>query len=100
MNVFHTLLNYITAPFRFLTRVPSYLVTTPGKLLGMSLPMRVALSLAFFLILCTVIAWIAQTRSRTQAELANYWILCVLAIVIIAPLVAYHAVRLWLVGDV
>jgi hypothetical protein len=84
-------------------RVPTYLVTTPGKLLGLSLPARVALTLAFFLILCTLIVVVVFSNSEDKAHVEVLkdlkWIVPVLAILILAPLVAYYAVRLWLVGD-
>jgi hypothetical protein len=101
LNPLQQLLSYITAPFRFLLRVPTYLVTTPGKLLGLSLPARAALSLDFFFVLCILTVWAVQTLHPGQARVNLTMTLIVLLVVAnIISLVFYYTLRMWLQGDV
>ena len=95
---------YLTAPLRWLSYLPTWFVSTPQKLLGISLPVRIGCLAWFLLFGCTITAATIILWNDERAEYANYiftWQfgLAVLLSFII-PFVVYYWLRLWLEGDV
>ncbi len=90
---------------RTLVYAPGRLLSSGRKVLGLSLPARVAWVVALLLVICVVIEFVVYRynpqrpffRALTQhpGYLAGIAVLLVLI-----PLVVYHAVKLWLRGDV
>ena len=78
--------------------------TASRRLLGVSLPARVAWLVALFLVVSAVSAYILfyYTQNRTSwSYWASPWrITLIVAMVVVIPLVVYQALRLWLQGDV
>ena len=50
-------IQYLTYPFRFFFRIPTEIISAPRYLMGLSLPWRVALILAVFIPVITLIAF-------------------------------------------
>ena len=92
------LFNYLTYPFRFLFRVPTEIIAAPRYILGMSLPVRVAVILAIFIPLLTLLAYLGFYFQGARSDSAQFWTILTLVILcnIAIPIVAFYAVKLWL----
>lgn len=97
-----SLVDAILYPFRMLARVPSNIISSPRRMMGLSLPARAAL-LLFFSLLIAAIVWgifhslrldIEQYRIFFRRELPTIAIL-----VVAIPLVVWYALKLWLEGE-
>ncbi len=102
MNVFSALIQTITAPFRFLLSWPARLIGAPRRLLGMSLPVRVATLVFLFLLVFDITILVAYWQSQNAVEFrtlpwAYFAGITLLSIAI--PWVVYAALKLWLEGD-
>ncbi|MHB8971783.1 MAG: type VI secretion protein IcmF/TssM N-terminal domain-containing protein [Pirellulaceae bacterium] len=104
MDYLRQFLYRLTYPLRALLYAPSRLFGTPKRLLGMSLPARVALLLAIFLVLVTIAAVLAYllTPDRPQWEVwfGAWHILVIVGLLVAIPLVTYFTLKLWLEADV
>ena len=75
-------------------------ISAPRRLMGMSLPARVALVTAILLLVCAIVAFVSLLLTEDAAHFWNYfegwrkWVIPALLIVI--PLVVYFAVKSWL----
>lgn len=97
------LLHFLTAPFRLLLALPMKLVSAPRRLLGLSLPARVALVTALLLLVCAVVAFMSVLLPKDRADWRNYWMRwdtpVVFVLLVVIPLVVYYALRAWLEGE-
>ena len=97
-------LRWLTAPFRIVLGWPIRLVVNPGRLLGLSLPTRVALFLALFLVLLVATAVGAVILFPEAAEwqqFARPSLIALVAVLLISiPLIARQTVRLFIEGNV
>jgi hypothetical protein len=82
---------------------PGRICTPLRRLLDLSLPARVAILVAVFLVICVITAFVTFyfTPNRTAW---NYWIFplrlsVIVALVIVIPLVVYKTLNLWLEGE-
>jgi hypothetical protein len=104
LNSLQLLLQYLTAPFRFLLKGPTYLIAAPRKVLGMKPPARAAALLAIFLVICTTIVVFEFIRREDvphgEVLLNPKWIVALAAVLVATPAATYYLVRLWLEGDV
>lgn len=104
MHYLRQLLYRMTYPLRALLYAPSRLFGTPKRLLGMSLPARVALLLGIFLVLVTIAAIVAYllTPDRPQWEVwfGAWHILVIVGLLVAIPLLTYFTLKLWLEADV
>ncbi len=111
MNLFSNLvyrltapLRLLTAPFRMVLGWPIRLVVNPGRLLGLSLPTRVALFLALFLVLLVATAVVAVLLFPEAAEWQQFARPSVIALIVVLlvsiPLIARQTVRLFIEGNV
>jgi hypothetical protein len=96
------LLDLLLAPLRALLRAPAQLFGTPKRLLGISLPARVAVLLAVFLILVAIAAFTAYLLTPDRPDFRVWFelwhILVILVLLVAIPVIAYFALRLWLEG--
>lgn len=76
----------------------------PGskRMLSLSLPARIALLVAIFLVICVVTAFVAFYQTENRASW-DYWVnpvrVTVIAVLLVViPLVVYQVLRLWLTG--
>lgn len=104
MSLLRWLVDIVTFPLRLLLAVPSRLVTGSRRLQGLSLPARMALLVAVFLVLCVVVTLFAfyhtQDRSFVKAKLTPMFVSIIAVLVVLIPIVVYKALKLWLEGDV
>ena len=79
------------------------LVSAPRHLLGLSLPARVSVLVAVFLIICAVVAFVRVLRAEWHADpwwwLRRWETVIVIALVAVIPVVVYSALKLWLEGS-
>ncbi|HEX4128852.1 MAG TPA: type VI secretion protein IcmF/TssM N-terminal domain-containing protein [Pirellulales bacterium] len=92
-----TLFSYLMAPLQALT-------SAPRRLLGLSLPARVAMLVAVFLICCVVTVYVAFYFSANRPNLEVWWqpgrLTLIAVLIVVIPLVVYQALKLWLQGEV
>ncbi|MHB0955502.1 MAG: type VI secretion protein IcmF/TssM N-terminal domain-containing protein [Pirellulaceae bacterium] len=104
MYYLRQILYRLTYPLQALLSAPSRLFGTPKRLLGMSLPARVALLLAIFLVLVTIAAVLAYllTPDRPQWEVwfGAWHILVIVGLLVAIPWLTYFTLKLWLEADV
>jgi len=97
------LLDIITYPLRALLSAPSRLISSSRRVAGLSLPARVAIMVAVFLVICAATALFAfyhtQDRSFVKAKLTPAFIMVIAALVLLIPIVLYKALKLWLEGE-
>lgn len=101
---------WLTWPIRTLFYSPERLLLLPRKLLSLSLPTRVAILVTIFLLLAVVTAFVAWTYAPEATRASSWWSgdalfglprwLIIPTLVLIIPIVVYHALRLWLEGEV
>ena len=92
-------MNVITAPIRVLLRLPAYAIAVPRRVFGLSLPVRIALVLLIFLILCTVLGIVlAINDSKVESELLRrpMFITGVVLLLTVIPIAVYYTIRAWL----
>lgn len=95
---------FLMTPVRWLLALPMWIVSTPRRVMGLSLPARAALFVAvvlFSLVLTVVISvalnpdGLAELRNYVQRPL--FYIAVALSIAI--PIIVFFWLRLWLEGD-
>jgi hypothetical protein len=105
LNALRLIISYLTAPFRFLLKGPTYLIAAPRKVWGMRPPARAAAVVAITLVVCTliVVAVFVLRRDQVHGDFLRHgpgWIAAVVAIILATPTATYYLVRFWLEGDV
>ena len=104
MYYLRQILYRLTYPLQALLYAPSRLFGTPKRLLGMSLPARVALLLAVFLLLFTTAALVAYLltpdRPQWQVWFELWHILVIVGLLVAIPVLTYFTLKLWLEADV
>ena len=106
MGFLQTFWYYLLAPLRALLYAPTRLLGSAQRLLGLSLPARVALMLAVFMVLVSIAAFVAwlltpvEERTDFRVWLEPWHLLVILALLAVIPLMTYWALKLWLEGDV
>ena len=99
MNSLRYYINVITAPIRVLLRLPAYMVAAPRRVFGLSLPVRIAVVLLIFLILCAITGVVLAIRdSRVESELLRRpsFIFAVIVLLTLIPIAVYYTIRAWL----
>ncbi len=98
------LLDILTYPLRAMLSAPGRLISSSRRVAGLSLPARVVLLVALFLVICVVATLLAfyhtQDRSFVKAKLTPDFVAVVVALLVLIPLVLYKALKLWLEGEV
>jgi hypothetical protein len=102
MQAIRNFVDAITYPFRILARIPSRVISSPRRMLGLSLQVRSAL-LLFFALLMVSIGWVIYLWMQDGLQQlwpflkSVGWIIGILIFVI--PLVVWYALKLWLEGE-
>ncbi|MCC6126792.1 MAG: hypothetical protein IT426_17655 [Pirellulales bacterium] len=103
MYYLRRLLEMITYPLRALLSTPSRLFSGSRRLLGMSLPARIAWLMAVALVMGVIISFVV----RSYMEGTVGWVLgslgynlVIVALVFVIPIVLYIALKLWLEGEI
>ena len=99
------LLDILTAPLRALLYAPGRLFAGSQRVLGISLPARVASLTAVFLVICVAVVLVAfwvftPNHTFASAKLNPGFITVITLLVVVIPFVLYKALKLWLEGDV
>jgi hypothetical protein len=96
-------LDLITYPLRMLLYAPGRLFSGSRRFFGISLPARVAILTAIFLIICVAItlALFINLNDRTfvKSKLTVGFFIVVTILAAAIPLVLYKALKLWLEGE-
>lgn len=105
MSFFRRVLEVLTWPLRMLVALPVRIVSAPRRLMGMSLPTRVAIVLAIVLVIVVICYCVgAFIHDRDSfADMVHWYrgpLKYILLLLIIIPLVVHRAIKLWLEGDV
>lgn len=92
---------YLTYPFRLLARLPASIISAPGRFMGMTLPTRVAIVVAFALLLVSVVYFILKRFDPDPPGFQEYLRdgLIVFALIVVTAIVARMAVKTWLEKD-
>ncbi len=92
----------ILYPFRMLSRIPSNIISSPRRMLGLSLPARASL-LLFLALLLAAIVWAVLNYLRLDIEQYQnfFWreLPTIAVLVVVIPLVVWYALKLWLEGE-
>lgn len=101
MRFLRRFIEYFLWPIRTALSSPMAIFSAPRKLLGLSLPFRLALFSLLFLILCAVLGCVLFLATDNRAALAVYlrswWLILILLIVI--PIAVYKVMQAWLQGE-
>jgi hypothetical protein len=102
MQAIRNFVDAITYPFRILARIPSRVISSPRRMLGLSLQVRSALLLFFALLMVSIgwviYLWMQEGLQQLWPFLKSVgWIIGILIFVI--PLVVWYALKLWLEGE-
>ena len=92
----------LTWPLRMLIELTMEFVPGSKRMVSISLPARIALLVAIFLVICVATALVAFYQTENRASW-NYWVnpvrVTVIAVLLVViPLVVYQVLRLWLTG--
>jgi hypothetical protein len=103
MGLFSYLWQLASDFFAWLFSLPLQLVSEAGRFWGLSLPARVAIVTALTLVTAVLTIVIANVIRNSMPELFRQYGwqagLAVGVLLLLIPLLTYHAVRLWLEGD-
>jgi hypothetical protein len=101
MRFLQRLIDNLLWPVRRVLSSPMMIFSAPRKLMGLSLPFRLALFSLLFLILCAVLGCVLFLATDNRAALAVYlrswWLVLILLIVI--PIAVYKVMQSWLQGE-
>jgi hypothetical protein len=94
----------LTYPLRMLVYAPQHMFSGMGRLRRISLPARVAILTAVFLIICVAVAVVIFVKSDLRpwegVKLGWQFWTVITVLVVVIPIVLYKALKLWLEGDV
>jgi hypothetical protein len=103
MYFLRRLLETVTAPLRLLLYSPGRIFSPVGRLMGVSLPARVAILTWVFLLVSVITAFLGfyLTRDRVAWE---YWlnplrVVTIVALLFLIPVVVYYLLKMWLEGE-
>jgi len=100
MNFLRRLFDAITYPLRALFSSPAALLSAPRRLLGMSLPMRIAVVVALLLIGVTIAVYVAfffqPGRAGWGVLMQPRYLVSVILLLIVIPVVVFFTAKLWL----
>lgn len=89
-------------PIRLLFTDPQKLIATPRRLLNVSVPARVTIVMAIFLSVCIILACVLV--SFRKGDVPSFFfrerLPYAVGLALVTLVVTYHAIRLWLEGDV
>ena len=101
-SIISRLLYSLTWPLRVLVELTMTCLPGSKRMLSLSLPARIALLVAVFLVISVVTASVAFYQTENRASW-DYWVnpgrVAVIALLLVViPLVVYQVLRLWLTG--
>ncbi|TWU31941.1 type VI secretion protein IcmF/TssM N-terminal domain-containing protein [Novipirellula artificiosorum] len=102
MHALRSFIDLILYPFRMLARIPSNVISSPKRMLGLPLPVRVALLLFVSLLTIAIVRWVLYwfMPSRMQGEVFfDGEFFAILLLVFIIPCTVWYTLKLWLEGE-
>jgi len=101
-SIISRLLYSLTWPLRVLVELMITCLPGSKRMLSISLPARVAMLVAIFLVISVVTASVAFYQTENRASW-NYWVnpgrvTAIAILLVVIPLVVYQVLRLWLTG--
>lgn len=103
VNFLWQLMRFVTTPVRWLLALPMWVISSPRRVLGLSLPARAAVLVFLVLLVCTLGAIGAILWTKEAADIRNYFYNAtfpvVVVLVFVIPIVVYYWLKLWLEGD-
>lgn len=97
-------LDMLLSPLRLLFAAPGRLFASGKRVLGLSVPARIAWLVAVLLTVCVMISflafWSSTGRPFPQSKFRAVYLITVLLLVVVIPVIVYHVLRLWLEGEV
>ena len=104
MSYFWQLFRVITTPVRWLLALPMWVISSPRRVMGLTLPGRAGVLVFLVLLICAIAAVLAVVWTKDAASILNYlksWtFLLVVVLIFVIPFVVYYWLKLWLEGDV
>ena len=92
-----------TAPFRWILNAPTIFVSAPKRLMGLTLPARVAIITAICLVVVLLVYLLCALALVEETIEPGVWFreygLIAVLLIIAIPLVTYFMLKLWLQGD-
>lgn len=101
-SAIRSFIDAILYPFRLIAQIPSSVISSPKRLLGLSLQARAAW-LLFFGLLGIAVVWGVIRWATPQSQQPSgffedvFWLVCILVVAI--PIVVWFALKLWLEGE-
>lgn len=91
-------------PFARILSFPTRMIGAPGRVLGLSLPTRVALLVFVSLLLLFIVAFVAYTNTNQNAQ-RNEWLtpsrlISIILLLCVTPLVVWKTVKLFIEGTI
>ena len=102
LQAFRNLIDAVLYPFRMLARIPSSVISSPRRLLGLSLQARAAWLLFIGLLIVTIIWVIVRLRMQGYADIWPFFkeeLVWIIGLVIVIPIIVWYALKLWLEGE-
>jgi len=101
MSALRDFFRYLTYPFRLLARLPASIISSPGRFMGMTLPTRVSLVVAFSLLIVSIIYFILKLNMEDRIDLWDFLgnALIVLVLIVATAVVTRIVVKTWLEKD-
>jgi len=102
MQAIRNFVDAITYPFRMLARIPSNVISSPRRMLGLSLPMRTAILLFIGLFIVATVWVIMRAMLDDRIQLSQFlWreFPVIVVLVLVIPVVVWYALKLWLEGE-
>jgi len=103
MYYLRRLLQLLIFPIRAMFCAPGKVFSSGQRLFGVSLPARVAVLVAVFLVICVIISLVAFSIRSERPFWGSliekpYHMSVIMVLVVAIPIVVYHVLRLWLEG--
>ncbi|TWU45183.1 hypothetical protein Q31b_03540 [Novipirellula aureliae] len=102
MQAIRNFVDAITYPFRVLARIPSNVISSPRRMLGLSLQMRTAILLFIGLLIVATVWVIMRAMLDDRIQLSQFlWreFPVIVVLVLVIPIVVWYALKLWLEGE-
>ncbi|MEL6109267.1 MAG: type VI secretion protein IcmF/TssM N-terminal domain-containing protein, partial [Planctomycetota bacterium] len=100
-SAIRSFIDAVLYPFRLLARIPSSVISSPGRIMGLSLQSRAA-GLLFLGLLTIATVWAVLMALDSEV---NFWpffwgeFIWILVLVFAIPIVVWFALKLWLEGE-
>ncbi|MBI3864223.1 MAG: hypothetical protein HY290_20255 [Planctomycetia bacterium] len=102
MNALSTLLQYIATPFKQLLAIPLEIVSTPRRMMGLSLPKRAAILVFLVFTVMATVVFFLWWKNPERIETVHFWpaVGTVSVLIVMSTIVVHYMVSSWLEHDV